>query len=429
MSAGKLSFTLSEYKVREDGTWVTARLGVTRSDSSVGAVTGRVNNSSSTSPARAARGVDYTVPHGTGTSQTLTWASGESGTKFCDFLIINDDFVEGDEFLPLTLNTLTGGVTAGLIVATRLIILDDDFVIAKHRWDKTVLQFENADGTWGDAVQLKGETGLPGLPGLPGAMGERGERGLTGVRGDRGDTGLTGATGATGERGLTGIKGDRGDTGLTGATGQTGLKGERGLEGADGIQGDRGLQGPQGTIGLQGISGVKGDSIRWRGAWNLSTAYLVSDGIFYNGSSYVAVVANTNTLPGVSAMPGVSANWMLLAQQGASAPGPQCTIINSSLTYNGNNLIQIPLDFGSWHILGITGTCHMSSPSQNWVMPPGGYANGVPPISGVASQQVQTVGSNNYSLAAGSSAIQIILRQGAFNIGQVMIFKILVWHD
>jgi len=116
----------------------------------------------------------------------------------------------------------------------------------------------------------------------------------------------------------------------------------------------------------------------------------------------------------------------------AADPHPvyiKCARINVPVTYNGTNLIQQFLGFHSSQILGLTATCHMSGPSQNWVIPPGGYANGVPPIPGLPSQQVQTVESNDYSLAAGSSAVQIILRQGAFNIGQVMTFKILAWHE
>lgn len=107
----------------------------------------------------------------------------------------------------------------------------------------------------------------------------------------------------------------------------------------------------------------------------------------------------------------------------------KCARINVSVTYNGTNLIQQLLGFHSSQVLGLTATCHMSVPSQNWVIPPGGYANGVPPIAGLPSQQVQTVGSNHYSLAAGSSTVQIILRAGAFNIGQVMTFKILAWYE
>jgi len=327
-----------------------------------------------------------------------------------------------------------------------------------------------------------GPTGATGAIGTTGAQGNSGATGQTGAKGDRGEQGIQGIAGVAGAPGQPGAKGDRGEVGVNwrgtwapttayiprdcvvhngssyiaavantnsvpatspnwtflaaqgvqgaqGNTGIAGLKGDKGDVGDRGLQGLQGLQGPQGTIGLQGaiglqgISGVKGDSIRWRGAWNLSTAYLVSDGISYNGSSYVAVVVNTNTLPGVSA------NWMLLAQQGASAPGPKCSIITIPLTYNGNNLIQQSLGFHSTQVLGITGTCHMNSSSQNWVMPPGGYANGVPPIPTIPSLQVQTVGSNDYSFAAGSSSVQIILRQGAFNIGQVMTFKILVWYE
>ena len=323
------------------------------------------------------------------------------------------------------------------------------------------------------AVGARGDIGARGIQGVPGATGAQGNSGATGATGAIGATGSTGATGAIGATGQTGAKGDRGEVGVnwrgtwtpttayiprdfvihngssyiaiaantnsvpatspswtflvaqgtSGVPGSPGLQGSPGTPGIQGAQGAIGLQGPQGAIGLQGIPGGAGRSIQWRNVWSPSTSYLVSDAISYNGSSYVAVAANTNNLPGVST------NWMLLAQQGASAPGPKCSVMTIPLTYNGTNLIQQYLGFHSRQILGITGTCHMSGPSHSWVAPPGGYANGVPPIAGVPSQHVQTANSSHYSFAAGSSAVQIIIKEGAFFLGQQMTFKIMVWWE
>lgn len=39
-----------------------------------------------------------------------------------------------------------------------------------HRWRETKLQFEQPDGTWGDAVDLKGEKGQPGRDGASGIV-------------------------------------------------------------------------------------------------------------------------------------------------------------------------------------------------------------------------------------------------------------------
>lgn len=51
-----------------------------------------------------------------------------------------------------------------------------------HRWIDTSLQIENPDGTWGDAVNLKGDKG------------DKGEQGEQGPKGDKGDTGEPGTS-------------------------------------------------------------------------------------------------------------------------------------------------------------------------------------------------------------------------------------------
>jgi hypothetical protein len=75
-----------------------------------------------------------------------------------------------------------------------------------------------------------------------------------------------------------------------------------------------GAQGPTGTQGTQGPTGPSG--MNWKGAWNSATAYNVSDGVSSGGSSYICIVANTNSQP-------PNANWGLHAQAGAIGPvGP-----------------------------------------------------------------------------------------------------------
>ncbi|MFB2970384.1 hypothetical protein ACE1CD_15530 [Aerosakkonema sp. BLCC-F183] len=160
MPAGKLGFTAAEYQIRENGTWITQKVGVVRSNGTDGAVSVRVTNSSSATPGRATRKVDFIADNpatSTGTSQLLSWAAGESGIKYCDFTITNDDLVEGNEFIPLSLGTYKGDVSPGEIIQANLIIIDDDSPIPAHRWNGTALQFQNPDGTWGDALDLKGQ--------------------------------------------------------------------------------------------------------------------------------------------------------------------------------------------------------------------------------------------------------------------------------
>jgi hypothetical protein len=57
--------------------------------------------------------------------------------------------------------------------------------------------------------------------------------------------------------------------------------------------------------------------INWQGAWASTTSYSQGDAVSYQGSSYLAVVANTNVPPTSLA------DWTVLA--GAGAPGPNGT--------------------------------------------------------------------------------------------------------
>lgn len=63
-------------------------------------------------------------------------------------------------------------------------------------------------------------------------------------------------------------------------------------------------------LAVRGDTGPAGD-IRWRGAWNGATSYLVDDAVERNGSAYVAIADNTNSAP-------PSVNWDLLAAKGAT---------------------------------------------------------------------------------------------------------------
>ncbi|MFB2983395.1 hypothetical protein [Microseira sp. BLCC-F43] len=184
MSAGKLSFRSTEYRVRESGEWLTQKVGVIRTEGTTGAVSVRVTNSSNSStPGRATRKLDFepiNPTSSTGTGQVLNWASGESGIKFCEFRILNDDLVEGNEFIPLSLGSYTGGAAPGNITTASLVIVNDDSPIPEHRWDGTSLQFKNPDGTWGVSTNLKGLSGEKGEPGSKGEKGDRGEPGTLG---------------------------------------------------------------------------------------------------------------------------------------------------------------------------------------------------------------------------------------------------------
>lgn len=70
------------------------------------------------------------------------------------------------------------------------------------------------------------------------------------------------------------------------------------LDDLKGAKGDQGDPGPQGLV--------------WRGAWDNATAYDVHDGVAHNGSSWVAVEANTGSEPSTA-----NTDWDQLARAGA----------------------------------------------------------------------------------------------------------------
>ncbi len=88
-----------------------------------------------------------------------------------------------------------------------------------------------------------------------------------------------------------------------------GAQGLQGLLGPPGPQGLGGPPGPQGPQGQQGVTGATGQGYTWKGAWLATTAYVAYDTVSNNGSSYVALAANTNVTPGTDAT-----KWALLAQ-------------------------------------------------------------------------------------------------------------------
>lgn len=91
----------------------------------------------------------------------------------------------------------------------------------------------------------------------------------------------------------TGPTGPAGATGATGATGQTGAQGIPGLNGA---------------VGPAGLN--------WQGLWVSGTSYVADDAVGYGGASYFCINATSGTTtPDLD-----TANWALLAAQGATGP-------------------------------------------------------------------------------------------------------------
>ena len=115
---------------------------------------------------------------------------------------------------------------------------------------------------------------------------------------------------------LKGPKGDTGATGAKGATGPTGPKGDTGAQGA---------QGPQGVKGDTGAKGNTGTSMRFKGAWSSTTAYVADanyvDIVTSGGNTYRCKLSHTNQAVTNTTY------WELIAQKGANgatgAQGPK----------------------------------------------------------------------------------------------------------
>jgi hypothetical protein len=228
-----------------------------------------------------------------------------------------------------------------------------------------------------------GASGAAGAPGIPGAAGTPGTVGATGTTGAAGAAGATGATGppvnfrnawsnsaayAVGDavsengssyiallantdinpatdvsgsgghwallaaEGAVGAAGSQGIQGATGAIGVTGSQGIQGPTGAVGATGSQGIQGASGAVGATGATGTTGATgaagptgppVNFRNAWNSSATYAVGDAVSENGSSYIALLANTNVNP-VGDISGSGGHWAILAAEGATgAAGSQ----------------------------------------------------------------------------------------------------------
>jgi hypothetical protein len=105
-----------------------------------------------------------------------------------------------------------------------------------------------------------------------------------------------GATGPQGPAGPAGPTGPQGPAGLAGATGATGATGPRGLTGAP---------------GAPGPAGANGTSFIFLDTYNPYATYAAENVVTYNGSSYVAIVANGPNPSGPA--PDQNPSWSLMA--------------------------------------------------------------------------------------------------------------------
>jgi Collagen triple helix repeat (20 copies) len=110
-----------------------------------------------------------------------------------------------------------------------------------------------------------------------------------------------------------------GPQGPPGPQGAQGPQGPEGPQGPQGIQGPLGLAGATGAVGPQGPAGpagADGTSFRFQGPFSGDVVYGVNDVVTYDGSTYIATIANQG-----EDAPGTNSIWSLMAQAGA--PGAQ----------------------------------------------------------------------------------------------------------
>jgi len=208
------------------------------------------------------------------------------------------------------------------------------------------------------AVGPQGIQGIQGVQGVSGPAGVQGPIGLTGPTGVQGPLGPVGPTGAAG---IQGVPGPVGPAGLnwqgswisgnsyniddavgyggasyfciTATSGTTApdldlvnwaLLASQGAAGAAGATGATGATGLIGASGPQGVPGPVGPAgLIWQGTWSNASAYAENDAVSFGGESYFcynpAGVGPSVTDPATD-----TANWALLAAQGATGPqGPQ----------------------------------------------------------------------------------------------------------
>jgi hypothetical protein len=104
---------------------------------------------------------------------------------------------------------------------------------------------------------------------------------------------------------------------------------------------------PGGPGPLQGLRGL-----RFRGTWNPQTAYAVDDGVYFNGSSYIAIAINVGNQPDVS-----PATWQIIALGAASTAVTVTDTLSSIVAAQGSIIYKLNNQPTGWAALppGIAG--------------------------------------------------------------------------
>ena len=113
---GQITFDAPAYSIAENGGQLT--IPVERLNGSGGAVTANIAIGNAT----ATLGADYTL-----SATQLSWASGDTDTKYLTFSVMQDSIYEGaSEFVSLVLSIASGTATTGSVATAVVTIIDDD---------------------------------------------------------------------------------------------------------------------------------------------------------------------------------------------------------------------------------------------------------------------------------------------------------------
>jgi hypothetical protein len=118
------------------------------------------------------------------------------------------------------------------------------------------------------------------------------------------------------------------------------------------------------------ITGTRG--MTWRGVWSSVTAYVKDDGVSYNGASYIALTGSTNVTPVAGA------TWGIISTRGATGltgmnprgtySGATAYVATDSVLYNGSTFVALQATTGNapptlpttsnafWQLVAIKGT-------------------------------------------------------------------------
>ncbi|WP_254564198.1 Calx-beta domain-containing protein [Oscillatoria sp. HE19RPO] len=125
-----LQFGSATYRLNEDGTPETVLVTVTRTNSTVGAVSAQVSLRADRGTATPGDDYDDILPI------TVSFADGDSAAKVVEIPIIDDDIPEDTETINLQLGNLTGTAVLGAQSIATVEIIDND--------EQSILQFSDA---------------------------------------------------------------------------------------------------------------------------------------------------------------------------------------------------------------------------------------------------------------------------------------------